>query len=296
MKFWRSSWFLAVGIPFLFIIVILTADVIESPKTAYVGVLTMVPLFAAIFGTPLQTAFIAVLSLASGWIFGLFAEDGNVPAQTVRLVIIAIMGIIAVLAAALRQRRDRQLVEALREAAKVEEVREQANNDQLTGLLNRRGAVSTLTDPSTDVRALILIDLDRFKEANDRYGHVTGDEFLQTIASRLASNVAGHDVVSRWGGDEFLVGLATDPANALGIAERLMAAVSTQPIKTKAADITVTLSAGVTAYVPGGSLELDAALRRADAALYRAKDAGRNCVRTSWDTQPSPDTASSSAQ
>lgn len=283
MKFWRTSLFLAIGIPIFFIIVILTADIIESPKTAYVGVLTMVPLFAAIFGTPTQTAFIAVLSLASGWIFGLFAEDGNVPAQTVRLIIIAIMGVIAVLAAALRQERDRQLAVATQKAAKLEEVRELANRDQLTGLLNRRGAVAALTDPSNGVEAIAILDLDHFKEANDRYGHSTGDEFLEAIAQRLRSNLSREDVVSRWGGDEFLIGLKTSPDIAKSVLDRVVRHVAEAEIKTATVAIPVTLSAGVTEFTPKGSLELDAALRRADAAMYRAKDTGRNRVCASWD-------------
>lgn len=279
----RSSGLLAIGVPILFIVVILTADIIESPKTAYVGVLTMVPLFSAIFGNPWQTAFVAVASLASGWIFGLFASDGNVPAQTVRLIIIGIMGVIAVAAAALRQKRDRELVIALREAAQLDRVREQAHHDELTGLLNRRGAIEILTEPESAMLSLAILDCDHFKEANDRYGHATGDEFLAAIGGRLRSHVASTDIVARWGGDEFLIALQTDPETARNVVERLVADVSSRPIQTSTVSFPVTLSAGVSnldTSDPGG---LDAALRRADAAMYQAKEQGRSRVRASWE-------------
>ena len=102
----QSRFLLGVIVPLAMIAIILTSDAIEGPKTAYVGVLSAVPLFSAIFGTTLATVFIAVATWISAFVFGHVASDGNVRAQTVRLVIIAIFGLVAIVASVLRVRRD----------------------------------------------------------------------------------------------------------------------------------------------------------------------------------------------
>ena len=80
----RYSWTLGVIAPLIFIALILEADVLEGPKTAYVGVLSVVPMFSAIFGSPIMTSFVSAVTLASAYLFGLSATDGNVAAQNVR--------------------------------------------------------------------------------------------------------------------------------------------------------------------------------------------------------------------
>jgi hypothetical protein len=129
---------LSVIVPVLLIAVILGADLREGPKTAYVGVLTAVPFFAAIFGSPLMTAITAVITWISALGFGLIASDGNAPAQTVRLIIIAVAGVIAVGASYVRQRRDVQFQQAQRAAAEAQVLRVQAGQDELTGRCTRR--------------------------------------------------------------------------------------------------------------------------------------------------------------
>ena len=161
-----GSWWLALVVPCVLIAVILGADLREGPKTAYVGVLTAVPLFAAIFGTPLMTAVTSVITWTSALLFGLISADGNVPAQTVRLGIIAVAGVVAVVASYVRQRRERQFQEAQRRAAEAEFLRLQASHDDLTGLLNRRGFFERLQAEDVGEGTIVVIDCDDFKVAD----------------------------------------------------------------------------------------------------------------------------------
>ena len=264
-----SAWLLSVGVPILIIAIILIADVIESPKTAYVGVLTAVPLFAAIFGTPVMTAITGALTLLSAWLFGLTAADGNVTAQTIRLLMIAIAVAIAIGAAALRENRERQLLRAEEEAAYAERLRIQAMNDPLTGLLNRRGAIEALEAHAETPHVLAVVDCDDFKDVNDAYGHPIGDRYLQALAGRLRGSVSTGDIVARWGGDEFLLVIHGDEAPGRLVVDRVIAQASAQPIALDMMSIPVSLSFGVAPLISRG--DLDRALTQADAELYQIK-------------------------
>jgi diguanylate cyclase len=147
-----------------------------------------------------------------------------------------------------------------------------ANTDALTGLANRRAIEEAVLGlPSCGV---ILVDLDHFKRVNDEHGHAVGDEVLQGVAGRLESAVRGSDRVGRWGGEEFLVVLSEfDLDRVTRIAERLHAAIGSEPLRS---GLRVTASLGVAVKLPGEVF--GQALERADRALYRAKEAGRNRV------------------
>lgn len=264
-----SAWALSVGVPVLLIALILIADIIESPKTAYVGVLTAVPLFAAIFGTPAMTAVTGAITLLSAWIFGLTASDGNVTAQTIRLIMIAIAVAIAIAAAALRQSRERALIAAQQEAAFAEQLREQAMHDPLTGLLNRRGAIAALETQSDEPRVVAVIDCDGFKDVNDEHGHPIGDAYLEALGGRLRGAVSARDVVARWGGDEFLLVIQGDEATGRSIVERVVGSVSAGPISVGELHIPVRISHGAASLSSAGGL--DAALKQADHEMYSAK-------------------------
>lgn len=267
-----ASWTLSVVVPVIFILLILGADYREGPKTAYVGVLTAVPFFAAVFGTPVMTAITAVITWLSGFWFGLLAADGNVPAQTVRLGIIAVAGVIAVVASYVRQRREMQFQQAQRAADEAEFLRLQASHDDLTGLLNRRGAYERLAAADIQDGTVVVIDCDDFKEVNDSHGHLVGDEFLKGLAGRLSGAVARDDVIARWGGDEFLIIVRGPFEEGSEIAARVVREVSARPMATAAGLIPVSLSAGA---APLSSSEaLDQALGAADRAMYSAKASG----------------------
>lgn len=252
----KTEWILGLVVPLGMIVVILFADTYEGPKTAYVGVLSVVPMFAAVFGTALSTAVVGLITLASAYVFGLFASDGNVPAQTVRLVIIGLFIVIAVIAAYFRVRLQQQA--------------NAADEDFLTRLLNRRGVVKEIDKRQGPNMCVALIDVDELKTVNDTYGHQVGDELIKGVAGRIKGDLASTDIVGRWGGDEFVVVLELGIDEATAVLERVQRRVTGLPIRTSAGEIVGQVSIGVTERASTESL--DAALARADAALYAAKD------------------------
>jgi len=157
-----------------------------------------------------------------------------------------------------------------------------ASTDELTGLRNRRHTMRRLEEEyDRAVRlgeplCLIILDVDRFKGINDRYGHPFGDVVLKSVAARLLETSRSYDVVGRIGGEEFLVitpGAALK--EAMAHAERLLATIRGAVVGEGEREIFVTLSAGVTDFREGDSTAV-ALLKRADRALYRAKQEGRD--------------------
>lgn len=158
----------------------------------------------------------------------------------------------------------------------------QVDHEPLTGLLNRRGlrdlATSAFSQSPTQPVATIMIDIDRFKQINDTYGHAVGDEVLKAVANRLKGSLAHNDLLCRYGGEEFaalLVGQTI--ATATMVAERLRDSVSAKPIQAGDRLLRVTISAGVAATTVG-DFDLDRLLDRADTAMLQAKRAGRDQV------------------
>jgi diguanylate cyclase (GGDEF)-like protein len=164
-----------------------------------------------------------------------------------------------------------------------EEIREQAMKDSLTGLWNR-AAFKELFELELDRAAringqtgLLLLDLDHFKQINDRFGHMTGDIVLRKTARLLKQNVRSYDFVGRFGGEEFLVAFpGCDEKKIRRHAERIRGAVANNPIRINATEIAVTLSIGAAVSTPG-QRQLADIMAVADVALYRAKQSGRNC-------------------
>jgi diguanylate cyclase (GGDEF)-like protein len=158
-----------------------------------------------------------------------------------------------------------------------------ASTDALTGLTNRRVFLEQATRELARSRrygsplALILVDLDHFKLVNDRHGHLAGDDVLIHAARTLAGELRDVDVIARHGGEEFAILLPeTDAAGAAGVAERSRRRLAETSVAIDGVAVRVTASMGVASGVGAGTL--DELLRRADAALYRAKDAGRDRV------------------
>jgi two-component system cell cycle response regulator len=179
-------------------------------------------------------------------------------------------------ARARNQVRRRRTQEMLR--AELDRSLELAVTDSLTGLRNRRYAMRHLEGllRSTGATAFLL-DVDRFKSINDRLGHPVGDAVLKEIAERLRSHVRASDVVARLGGEEFLViAVGTIGDLARVVAERLRQVVADAPVRAGGQDLPVTVSIGVAEASAGGSAE--GLLKRADDALYRAKEGGRDRV------------------
>jgi diguanylate cyclase (GGDEF)-like protein len=159
----------------------------------------------------------------------------------------------------------------------------EAMHDPLTGALNRRAFAETLAREISEVRrhdhglALGVCDIDRFKVINDTHGHLIGDEVLCALVRLIEGHLRAHDILGRHGGDEFVILTAhTSVAAAATTFERIRSVVAETPMATSVGSIPITISIGVRAWHPGETdVELLAA---ADAALYRAKDAGRDRV------------------
>ncbi|MFP4076884.1 MAG: diguanylate cyclase [Halochromatium sp.] len=164
------------------------------------------------------------------------------------------------------------------------QLKEQAHIDPLTGLLNRRAMTEQLEvererAQRTDlIYALVLADIDHFKPVNDTYGHRCGDLVLKAVASIFKDRIRRSEHLCRWGGEEFLLLLPdTDAAGAAVLAEDLRAAVAATTFACDEGAVTISLSFGIMA--DSGERPLDVCISLADAALYAAKDAGRNrCV------------------
>lgn len=174
---------------------------------------------------------------------------------------------------------------AVRNVQLFAETRESATRDRLTGCYNRPQTVELLDGElrraarSRLPLTLVMFDIDNFKQINDQHGHLAGDAVLAAIGQRLGETLRRSDHRCRYGGDEFLVVLPETPAHAAVIvAESIRREVQSLAIATEQGVVHPTASVGV-AHARTGELEVPALISRADAALYRAKRAGRNCVR-----------------
>ena len=166
-------------------------------------------------------------------------------------------------------------------ASRLRELRRQSRTDTLTKVPNRRSFDETLPLEFERARrggsaiALLVADIDHFKQFNDTHGHARGDEVLKLVADRLRAGVRRGDAVCRFGGEEFTVILPdADAREALRIAESLRRGVETST----SGDGSITISVGVACSQDAGIGGVDDLFRAADAALYRAKDLGRNRV------------------
>lgn len=161
--------------------------------------------------------------------------------------------------------------------------------DPLTGVHNRRSMMTELDrERARSIRTgkglcICLCDIDHFKAVNDRHGHLIGDSVLLAVAGRLIANLRPYDSIYRFGGEEFLLAIAeTDEAQAAGIAERLRQSICAKTVTVDdSASLAVTASFGLCMVDPAVALETT--IQRADGALYRAKEEGRNRVVACWD-------------
>jgi len=175
-----------------------------------------------------------------------------------------------------------------------EALRELATHDPLTGLLNRRASFdSLLAELNRGCRTgnpvcLVMADLDHFKRINDTHGHQTGDEVLCEVARRMQSSLRPYDTLGRFGGEEFLLVLpGCKLEDGVKLAERICHLIRCEPVKARNQPIDVSISLGVAVANSPVPAELEALLGSADAALYRAKEAGRNRAEFSPDPPPS---------
>jgi two-component system cell cycle response regulator len=171
--------------------------------------------------------------------------------------------------------------------ADKEELERLANFDSLTGLHNRQAILGRLHEAIHRAQrygedfSLIMLDLDHFKKVNDRYGHLTGDDVLEKVATLIRQNIRSIDITGRYGGEEFIIVLPkADLPSALAVAERIRNTIEMAEMKGSEGNVfAVTVSQGISSYKPGE--DAHSLISRADDALYKAKENGRNRVETS---------------
>jgi two-component system, sensor histidine kinase LadS len=251
---------------------------------AYITVFTLLMVWLGVLavrqGVPQARSFLlATLCGMAGAFLTTIAVMGVVPFNTItfRAMAVSVMCEASLWALALgirmrRHRDDRAVALAM------------AEHDALTGVYNRRGFLDRalpLYEAAARKRmplALLMLDIDHFKALNDRHGHEAGDQALVAIARRLSAQAGSNDVVARWGGEEFVLLLPRTGATAAArIAERLRLAVAGTPVEISDG-IAVQLTASIGIGSGASSDSLEALVRQADAALYAAKEAGRNRV------------------
>jgi diguanylate cyclase (GGDEF)-like protein len=169
-----------------------------------------------------------------------------------------------------------------------------SHTDHLTGLYNRRYLMNVLerelsrVQRSASFLSLLILDIDHFKEINDRYGHQGGDLVLAEAASVFRKELRVYDTAARYGGDEFIAVIpGASLSEALAVAERIRGSVEQSRFFERMEDVKLTVSIGVAVYPSSGIETLEDFIREADGALYRAKAGGRNRVEGSL-SQASP--------
>ena len=275
----------------LFATVALAGAYVINPPVR--GMLLMIVALVLIFGaftlTPRncrRLGWFSVVALAVAMGVGaLFAPQIFPPGvEALHLLFSAVvLPTIAALAGQLSHLRDKLHAQRgeLREA--LERIRLLATRDELTGLPNRRHAQDLLDVEASRARreraplCLCLIDLDHFKRVNDTLGHAAGDEVLRMVARQAKPVLRDTDVLTRWGGEEFLLLLPDTPlADAERVVERLRQHLSNAETWRERPELRVTFSGGITAHHEGESMQ--ETIARADDMLYRAKTAGRDRV------------------
>lgn len=232
--------------------------------------------------TALYVLGLAALALAMLWGAATDPQRFPPPLEALHFTFAAIlMTAVSVLSANMSSLRHRLglRTKELREA--LERIQYLAHHDELTRISNRRHLSERLAVEQRQQRqhgqpmCLALIDIDHFKRVNDLYGHAVGDAVLCHFATTLHGALRASDFAGRWGGEEFLmVAPQASLEDTLAVVERLRAVIQATSFEAMAPGLSVTFSAGITEVAPDEDLQ--SAIDRADRALYRAKQSGRN--------------------
>lgn len=267
-----------VVLPLVILVVILALGiVVKDQAPVCIALMSVVPMVAAAFSGVRLTVIVAVAAAVAGVV--LMVVSGTEPKDA----LIPLAGLVlSCILAVVVSRVDKvviQHVEAPVQRRKTAQfqLQTQADLDSMTGLLNRRGAIRAVGPRNTEgARVVAFVDLDLFKDINDRFGGEVGDEFLQAVAGRLRHRLPAHDTVARWDGDEFLLVIAADAGSARPALERLVAGINGTTIRTTAGPIPAAVSVGAAMWTPGQDLE--DAISRSGKALYAAKAGGRGRI------------------
>ena len=238
----------------------------------------------------------AIAAYALAMVFAAYRSPSPMsPAMLTAQLVIVLASIVTCTLMCLRVQNIRRHLRRQKDdlRAALQQIQQMAMRDHLTGLVNRRQMSELMAlelhrcQRSSSPPLLAQLDIDHFKAINDQHGHEAGDQVLVHIGTLLSETCRAQDIVARWGGEEFLLLLpATDAAAALALAERIRSVVTAQPLSTHKQEtpINATLSLGVT--VVQTNEPLASAIARADGALYRSKEQGRNRVTTAELAKP----------
>lgn len=272
------------------------AYAIHGPTRGAVLVILLVILVFGMFAlTPVAARRVGLLSVA---LLGLAIVCGlrlEADVEAVHFLYAAVaVAVVLVLSERLAGMRDTLLAQKGQLEQLLNRLSEQAVRDELTGLYNRRYMMNRLDqelahpDRHAGALAVVLIDIDRFKEINDRYGHRVGDAVLRAVGLVASSALRQGDVVARWGGEEFLILLPLTPdATAVSAIDRLRTVLRDHPVSVAQPQLRVTFSAGLAMAGPGERAEQ--IIERADLAMYEAKRAGRDRTVVSVSAHPLAD-------
>lgn len=256
-------------------------------KPVALMLLFIILMFCMFIVTTRQLVRCCVLStLGFGMVFTRAAHEANGPfVAEMQLVYFGTMVIVLMSMCLLATHLSNMRVRAMKRKAELAEalarIRELAIRDELTGLFNRRHMLDMLNaERSRTARAghpwcVCLLDIDHFKQINDRHGHGVGDEVLRSMGLIIQDGLRGSDQVARWGGEEFLIMFPdTSCEEATQVVTRIRQSLATSLISRTVPDLRATFSAGVTCF--DNDEPMTQTIDRADQALYRAKAAGRN--------------------
>lgn len=297
---WPVNTVLALAMAVVILLVPIRPETLNTQTPALMAVVISIYLFIP---NRLPWMFAQSQFLGVGFIAALLVwapgHSQLVPTVALLLVLANTVGLLtAIRLARLRREqfallREERLANArlLREVAERQRLQERferlAREDELTGLCSRRRFFELAAEVLRDRRsgdgdtAVCMIDVDHFKSINDRYGHAAGDVALMAFGARCASVLREPDIIGRLGGEEFVALLPqTDLDGARDVAERLRETIAREPVASPAGPLTLTATLGV-ALVHPGEHDIEPALNRADAALYKGKTAGRDRVEIS---------------
>lgn len=264
-------------------IMVILVNAIGRP-TAYYGhyvfeVFALLLYYAAVPMPPNKQLVLTLFYLPFSLAILLFYKTPPMPIYTGNVLFVLVLSVVS--GYLISKRIDRYRMAAF--VAQLDLAR-QASTDPLTGIANRRAfmdwaaAEVARQDRNHQPLALLMLDIDQFKTVNDKHGHAAGDALIIEFTHRIASVLRRYDHFARLGGDEFVIALPNcELASAQQTAQRIRDTVSRESYEVMTPHARVTISIGVT-RLHGGESIIDGALKRADAALYAAKQAGRDRV------------------
>jgi diguanylate cyclase len=261
-------------LPLLALVLVFGMFNLSAPQTRSASVYTVIAMGVIILYKTITDPLVYVVKLE--WVY-FFIVVTIMP--TISLLALQHTGLRERLRA---QKRDLETKNAALEAA-FSRIEQMATHDEMTGLANRRHMVRVVAEHAQrharlgNKFCLVMLDLDGFKAINDTYGHGVGDNVIRSFAHEARKAMRETDVISRWGGEEFLVLLTESPPHdsSIGLG-RLRGALANAVVCDSTPQLRVQFSAGITEYRPLEAIEQT--IERADKALYKAKASGRNCT------------------